>query len=79
MRVGVYAKRPLDGPDAVLAYLSRYTRRVAISNSRLVSIDGCGVSFRWKGYRAMGRTRHKFGTRLLTPSPDREGPDHWPK
>lgn len=54
----VYAKRPFAGPDAVLAYLSRYTHGVAISNSRLVSIDGRGVSFRWKDYRAKGHTRH---------------------
>ena len=50
----VYAKRPFAGPQAVLANLSRYTHRVAISNSRLVSMDGRGVSFRWKDYRAKG-------------------------
>jgi len=61
----VYAKRPFAGPDAVLAYLSRYTHRVAISNSRLVSMDERGVSFRWKDYRAKGRTRHK--TMALAP------------
>ena len=48
----VYAKRPFGGPDAVLAYLSRYTHRVAISNRRLVSHDERGVTFRWKDYRA---------------------------
>jgi Putative transposase/Transposase zinc-binding domain len=58
----VYAKRPFAGPQAVLAYLSRYTHRVAISNSRLVSMDGHGVTFRWKDYRATGRTRHKTMT-----------------
>lgn len=58
----VYAKRPFAGPEAVLAYLSRYTHRVAISNSRLVSLDGDNVSFRWKDYRAKGRTRHKTMT-----------------
>ena len=47
----VYAKRPFAGP-AVLDYLSRYTHRVAISNSRLVSIDENGVTFRWKDYAA---------------------------
>ena len=36
----VYAKRPFAGPEAVLAYLSRYTHRVAISNSRLLAMDG---------------------------------------
>lgn len=48
----VYAKRPFAGPQAVLAYLSRYTHRVAISNSRLVALDDRGVTFRWKDYRA---------------------------
>ena len=58
----VYAKRPFAGPQAVLAYLSRYTHRVAISNSRLLSLDERGVTFRWKDYRAEGRTRHKTMT-----------------
>jgi hypothetical protein len=58
----VYAKRPFAGPAAVLAYLSRYTHRVAISNSRLLSMDEHGVTFRWKDYRAKGRTRHKTMT-----------------
>jgi len=58
----VYAKRPFAGPEAVLAYLSRYTHRVAISNSRLVAMDGRGVTFRWKDYRAKGTTRHKTMT-----------------
>jgi hypothetical protein len=47
----VYAKPPFGGPEAVLAYLSRYTHRVAISNSRLVSADAQTVAFRWKDYR----------------------------
>jgi hypothetical protein len=55
----VYAKRPFAGPEAVLAYLSRYTHRVAISNSRLLTMDERGVTFRWKDYRAKGKTRHK--------------------
>jgi hypothetical protein len=46
----------------VLAYLSRYTHRVAISNSRLISLDGRGVTFRWKDYRIKGPTRHKTMT-----------------
>jgi hypothetical protein len=58
----VYAKRPFAGPAAVLAYLSRYTHRVAISNQRLVTLDERGVTFRWKDYRAKGRTRHKTMT-----------------
>jgi len=58
----VYAKRPFAGPEAVLAYLSRYTHRVAISNRRLVSLDEHGVTFRWKDYRDKGRTRHKTMT-----------------
>ena len=55
----VYAKRPFAGPEAVLAYLSRYTHRVAISNSRLISCDKRGVIFKWKDYRAKGRERYK--------------------
>ena len=58
----VYAKRPFAGPQAVLAYLSRYTHRVAISNSRLLAMDERGVTFRWKDYRATGKTRHKAMT-----------------
>jgi hypothetical protein len=58
----VYAKRPFAGPKAVLAYLSRYTHRVAISNRRLVSLDPHGVTFRWKDYRTRGRTRPKTMT-----------------
>ncbi len=58
----VYAKRPFAGPEAVLAYLSRYTHRVAISNSRLVAMDGRAVTFRWKDYRAKGTTRRKTMT-----------------
>ena len=62
----VYAKRPFAGPQAVLAYLSRYTHRVAISNSRLLTMDERGVAFRWKDYRAnksgRGKTRHKAMT-----------------
>jgi hypothetical protein len=55
----VYAKRPFAGPEAVLAYLLRYTHRVAISNSRLLAMDEHGVTFRWKDYRAKGSTHHK--------------------
>ena len=58
----VYAKRPFAGPAAVLAYLSRYTHRVAISNSRLLALDERGVTFRWKDYRAKGKTRYKTMT-----------------
>lgn len=46
----------------MLAYLSRYTHRVAISNSRLIAVGERGVTFRWKDYRAKGRTRHKTMT-----------------
>ncbi len=55
----VYAKRPFAGPQAVLTYLSRYTHRVAIANSRLLTFDEHGVTFKWKDYRQHGRTRHK--------------------
>jgi hypothetical protein len=58
----VYAKRPFAGPAAVLAYLSRYTHRVAISNRRLLALDNRGVTFRWKDYRATGKTRYKAMT-----------------
>jgi Zn finger protein HypA/HybF involved in hydrogenase expression len=58
----VYAKRPFAGPAAVLAYLSRYTHRVAISNQRLLALDARGVTFRWKDYRAAGKTRYKTMT-----------------
>jgi hypothetical protein len=61
----VYAKRPFAGPEAVLAYLSRYTHRVAIANSRLVAMDEHGVTLRWKDYRDKsnpGRPRHKTVT-----------------
>ena len=58
----VYAKRPFGGPQAVLAYLSRYTHRVAIANSRLISCDRGAVTFRWKDYRAEGRDRQKVMT-----------------
>jgi hypothetical protein len=58
----VYAKRPFGGPQAVLAYLSRYTHRVAIANSRLTACDRTGVTFRWKDYRAEGRERQKVMT-----------------
>jgi hypothetical protein len=47
----VYAKPPFGGPEQVLAYLSRYTHRVAISNSRLISADANTVAFKWKDYR----------------------------
>ena len=61
----VYAKRPFAGPQAVLAYLSRYTHRVAIANSRLIAADADGVTFRWKDYRFEGRAR--FKTMTLAP------------
>ena len=58
----VYAKRPFAGPEAVLAYLSRYTHRVAIANSRLLALDENGVTFKWKDYREKGATRRKTMT-----------------
>jgi hypothetical protein len=58
----VYAKRPFAGPEAVLAYLARYTHRVAISNSRLIALDDKGVTFRWKDYRVQGCDRFKTMT-----------------
>jgi hypothetical protein len=58
----VYAKPPFAGPEAVLAYLSRYTHRVAISNSRLIALDETGVTFRYKDYRRNGRERYQTMT-----------------
>ena len=62
----VYAKPPFGGPAAVLAYLSRYTHRVAISNSRIVSADATTVAFRWKDYRIKNGERQKV-MQLATP------------
>jgi hypothetical protein len=58
----VYAKPPFAGPEAVLAYLSRYTHRVAISNSRLIRFDEEGVTFRYKDYRRSGPDRQQVMT-----------------
>ena len=58
----VYIKEPFAGPEAVLAYLSRYTHRVAISNTRLIAHDKRGVTFRYKDYRADGLARQKAMT-----------------
>ena len=58
----VYAKRPFAGPKAVLAYLARYTHRVAISNPRLIALDEKAVTFKWKDYRIKGRDRIKTMT-----------------
>ena len=55
----VYAKRPFGGPKAVLAYLARYTHRVAISNRRLIKVDAQGVTFKVKDYRIDGPGRYK--------------------
>jgi len=67
----VYAKPPFGGPEQVLAYLGRYTHRVAIANSRLVSLTDTAVAFRWKDYRHHGKTKlmtlaaHEFIRRFL--------------
>ena len=58
----VNTKRPFAGPRQVLAYLSRYTHRVAISNSRLITMDNEGVTFKYKDYRVEGRKRYKTMT-----------------
>jgi site-specific recombinase XerC len=58
----VYAKRPFAGPEKVLAYLSRYTHRVAISNRRLIKADATGVTFTFKDYRIDGPGRYKTMT-----------------
>ncbi|MDX0980265.1 hypothetical protein GOE03_30755 [Sinorhizobium medicae] len=67
----VYAKHPFGSPERVLAYLGRYTHRVAIANSRLVSADDSGVTFRWRDYRhgnaprSMTLAPHQFIRRFL--------------
>jgi hypothetical protein len=58
----VYAQPPFTGPEAVLAYLSRYTHRVAISNQRLLAFDEAGVTFRYKDYRRDGPERQRVMT-----------------
>lgn len=58
----VYAKAPFAGPEAVLSYLSRYTHRVAISNSRLITFDQTSVTFRYKNYRRSGADRQQVMT-----------------
>jgi hypothetical protein len=58
----VYAKRPFAGPEQVLAYLARYTHRVAISSSRLIAADQQGVTFKYKDYRSEGPGRYKTMT-----------------
>ncbi len=55
----VYSKRPFSGPKAVLAYLARYTHRVAVSNRRLIAADSRGVTFKYKDYRIEGPGRYK--------------------
>ncbi len=66
----VYAKRPFAGPEAVLAYLSRYTHRVAISNSRLLGFDGGNVTFRWKDYRSRGKASGRSWIKSMSLSAD---------
>jgi len=58
----VYSKKPFGGPQAVLAYLARYTHRVAISNRRLIAMDRTGVTFKYKDYRIEGPERYKTMT-----------------
>lgn len=66
----VYAKPPFGGPAAVLAYLARYTHRVAISNSRLLSLDDHAVRFRWKDYRTADPATGAVRIRTMALSPD---------
>jgi len=62
MKWVVYSKPPFGGAEAVLAYLSRYTHRVAIANRRLIALDEAGVTFRYKDYRRDGDARHRTMT-----------------
>ncbi|CAH2397585.1 hypothetical protein MES5069_1740001 [Mesorhizobium escarrei] len=76
----VYAKPPFAGPEAVLAYLSRYTHRVAISNRRLIRLDESGVTFRYKDYRREGADRQQHPS-VPAPCPAAWLPSHpplWP-
>src|SRR5215210_7730496 len=66
----VYAKHPFAGPEAVLAYLSHYTHRVASSNSRLLALDDRGVTFRWKDYRARDGAPGREWIKSMTLSAD---------
>jgi Putative transposase/Transposase zinc-binding domain len=67
----VYAKPPFGGPEQVLSYLGRYTHRVAIANSRLISMDGDRVAFRWRDYRHRSKMKvmtldaHEFIRRFI--------------
>ena len=63
----VYAKPPFSGPQAVLAYLSRYTHRVAISNHRLIALDETGVAFRYKDYRRCDNADRQSTEMTLSP------------
>jgi Putative transposase len=58
----VYSKKPFGGPNAVLAYLARYTHRVAISNRRLIAADAMGVTFKYKDYGIQAAERYKLMT-----------------
>src|SRR5260370_1315601 len=55
----VYAKRPFGGPEAVLAYLSPYTHRLSIANSRLIAFYDQCVTLKWKDYRIEDRDRFR--------------------
>jgi Putative transposase len=58
----VYSKKPFGGPEAVLAYLARYTHRAAISNRRLIEADAVDITFKYKDYRIQGSERYKLMT-----------------
>jgi hypothetical protein len=73
LRIDLYAKPPFAGPEAVLAYLSRYTHRVAISNSRLLRFNEADVTFRYKDYRRDSADRQQVMT--LPPPPDADPPE----
>ena len=64
----VYAKKPFGGAGAVLAYLARYTHRVAISNRRLIAENPMSVTFKYKDYRLQGSERYKLMTSPRTSS-----------
>jgi hypothetical protein len=80
----VHAKKPFGGPAQALAYLGRYTHRVAIANSRLAAIEDDHVAFAWKDYRQNGACKdHEARARRVHPSlslahPARRLPPHPP-
>ena len=79
----VYAKKPFAGPKQVLAYLARYTHRVAIANNRLLDVDETHVSFHWKDYREGGDHQSKVMritiAEFIRSTPNLHSAKWWPR